>query len=150
MLPGLCGTYVHVALDFAMARNKQPVQFRKNGYLHDQTVTFIIVVWVCYIAQLPGRPQPDTKKAQKILLYLLHRKASVAGSWRKRQQMFSSSSTFKIIGADLKQWVFGDPPANDQEERARAVRVRSNYSFLFFFNPKKKPKKLNPNTCIHR
>ena len=91
VLPGLSAVRLHVALDFAMAQGYQCVMFLdRNGRMRDQTISFIIGTWVCYLAQMEGRPSPDTKAGQNILHYMLNRKALVARAWRKRQQAYSS------------------------------------------------------------
>ena len=90
VMPGLCATRVHTAIDFAMSQGFQCVQFDRDGRQIDQTVPFILAMWVCYLAQMEGRPHPETLAAQNILHYLLNHKKRVARSWRKRQQMYSS------------------------------------------------------------
>ena len=91
VLPGLSAVRLHVALDFAMAQGFQCVMFKRDDRVTDQTIPFILGTWVCYLAQMEGRPFPDTIAGQNILHYMLNRKASMATSWRKRQQAFSSA-----------------------------------------------------------
>ena len=91
VMPGLCAVRVHTSVDFAMSQGLQCVMFMRGATRMDQTIPFLVAVWCCYLAQMEGRPRPETIAGQNILHYLLNRKSKVARAWRKRQQAYSSA-----------------------------------------------------------
>ena len=65
-LEGLCGKWTHIAIDFTMAHNNWCVIFTKNGMVYDMTTRFILHMWVCYAAQMNGRPSLESKACRKV------------------------------------------------------------------------------------
>lgn len=97
------------------------MQFTKaNGELYDMSIPFILTMWAAYIGQMNGRPKADADSAQLVLKYMLENVRLVVRAWRKRLQHYSSASVFKVVGADLKEWVFRDP--TKQVARKRMLR----------------------------
>ena len=88
------------------------------------SIDYVLTMWVCYCAQMNGRPKPTVNSCQKVLHYLLQEVKLVVRSWRKRQQHYSSASIFKRVGTDLKHWVFGDPVSPTDEAAVRQRRKR--------------------------
>ena len=78
--PGMCAKWLHISLDFAIARNAWPVRFRKDLELYDMVTPFTLTVWVCYAAQMNGSPDLTSKAAQKVLLYMLTQPALVVNA----------------------------------------------------------------------
>lgn len=135
-MPGMCGKWWHIALDFVISQNLWPVMFKKPGenQRHDMTVHFIIAAWGCYIAQMIDRPRPEADSCQKLLKYCLTRKSFVVKAWRKRQQHYSSATIFKDVGCDLRFWVFGDPhpmPTDADTEVKKKKEVSCKHKFAF-------------------
>ena len=65
-LPGLCGKWTHICIDFAMAHNQWCVIFNKGGARYDMTTRFILHMWVCYCAQMNGSPALESKACRKV------------------------------------------------------------------------------------
>ena len=122
-------------LHFETHRNKLPVKFVKDGVGHDMSIDFVLTMWMCYCAQMNGRPKPTVDSCQKVLYYLIQEVKLVVRSWRKRQQHYSSASIFKTVGTDLKHWVFGDPVSPTDEDAVRQRRKRVLKPIFVFQNP---------------
>ena len=68
------------------------------------------------MAQMHGRPKPESDSCQKLLYFLLTNPQLVVKGWRNRQQLFSSASFFETVGGDLKTWIYGDNHALDEHD----------------------------------
>jgi hypothetical protein len=65
-LPGLCGKWTHICIDFSISQNQHCVIFTKAGIIFDMTTVFILHMWVCYAAQMNGSPALESKACRKV------------------------------------------------------------------------------------
>ena len=65
-LPGLCGKWTNICIDFSISQNQRCVIFTKDGIIFDMTTYFILHMWVCYAAQMNGSPALESKAFRKV------------------------------------------------------------------------------------
>ena len=78
-LQGLKASWVNVALDFVISKNKWPVVFEaRDGQTVDLLDEFIAVMWVAYVRQMKARPSLKCNASQLVRKYLMLHKGLVS------------------------------------------------------------------------
>ena len=94
---------------------------REGGKTQNMVIYFTLSFWCCYVAQMHGRPKPESDSCQKLLYFLLMNPQLVVKGWRNRQQLFSSASVFEIVAGELKTWIYDGDHSLDESD-AKAVQ----------------------------
>lgn len=87
----------------------------------DLTVSFILVVWVYYTANMYTHPALSSNACQKVLSYFMSHTTKIVQSWRHRMYNYSSGTILMDVKQDLIDWI------DDSTDRERSLRRLTNY-----------------------
>ena len=105
LLPGLQGKWVNYAMDKAMENNQWAVCFRDgNGALVNMCFEFGVIFWCAYGSRMKGQPEPSSKAAQKVLLYVCMEQERLSRVWRNRLYYYSSGTIYTSLNVDFSAW----------------------------------------------
>ena len=123
LLPALQGKWVNYAMDKAMENNQWAVCFRdKNGAVVNMCFEFGVIFWCAYGSRMKGNPEPDSKAAQRVLLYLCTEQESLSRVWRNRLYYYSSGTIYTSLNVDFSAW-FAQTGHQEACSALRKVRV---------------------------